>query len=197
MSKSVLDVVNYGIQETKINSVNKVYEEILKDFYSGICVIDPKRGYIPSNALYSKIYTCFDRKRNSSTLYVDIESDNVIKTSHVDYGIEKNMTYKEEVKNSITRRYKIDRVGVLSLEQKSILDNEEYQKSLLLSSMGGIIVVYEKNSSTTHEEYNIFSYEKGNLSYIIDDKKYEDTEISFHDSIRKIYGIFKNKKPTR
>lgn len=195
MSRTVLNVLEEGIKKAGIDDINETYKLILNDFYANCCVIDPKRNLTPKNGKYNMMYSCFDRRRVSSTLEINISADDVISINEINDEIKNNLILKPETVNPIKKRYELLRIGILTLEKISMLDcNEDISsvsKRLEVNSTGGFIQTF-KDCEEQHCE--LFSYVQSNNTLYFYPSINEYKDLSLSDAVKKVYSIFKEKR---
>ncbi len=193
MSRTVLNVLEEGIKSVGLENIDKNYEWILNDFYKKCCVIDPKRDYTPKTGKYSEIYRCFNSKRESSTLEVNIDNENIIKVKQFNDHFSNILTITPEPINPIVKRYNLLRVGILTLEKISSVYYEEdittNLDKLTISSTGGTLESYKDDEV---EYYRAFCYNPAinEISFYTDCDLVMTKKTSFEDYVRSMYRKF-------
>ena len=190
MSRSVLDVVGEGIKEVDLDSINEEYINILRDFFYNICVIDPKRNLTPFNGKYRMVYSCFNNRRESSTLEVHINYDDSMEVIH-DFD---KISLHARLSNLSSSNQNLF-LGVYDYvdDEKSSLS---FNKSIIYSDSSAIVtsVNYKNGLNTTGEEKYYYDEKNKQIKTYIRSKTYYSKDTTRRDFISKSYESFKSKK---
>lgn len=191
MSRTVLEVLNEGIKCAGINKISDYYEKILKDFYSKCCVIDPKRNRVLKEGKYNKTYSCFDNKRQTSTLEVNIKNDNSINVNQVGDCERRGLLLVPRGENCNAENEVLN-PGILTLTQISgnQPDDSLIKSEAIIDGNKGLVEKTFKDK-VTHDFFS-YDYDSKTLLYYTDYNKDKHEEmLELNEAISKIYRIFK------
>ena len=194
MSRMVLNVVEEGIKSVGLEKIREPYDLILTDFYKNCCVIDPKKDYTPRSGQYSQIYSCFNKRRESSTLEINIDDNNIIMVKQFNNEFSNTLTLSPKTLESTIIRNNVFIIGLLTLEKKSFINYENDIKSNLDKLyVGDTIGTIESYVDDELKKRKYFSYNSGinRLSYYMDDGHVMEKFVSFDGYVKDMYMKFK------
>lgn len=185
MEKTVTKLLNAGIKEVELQSINDGSMKVLDDFYRHCYLIDELKDMPSSKEKYDRSFSCYNLARMKGTLTISINDNDEINVRQYNDNLNRNAIISN---------------GVLILEEISGMDYDadinSVTKELLLSQTGGQITIKNQyNNGQSESKVNKFLYDKTckTLTYTSNTGTYVDNAESIEKVHDIVYGFFKKK----